>query len=112
VIAEPPDLMSVLPYLAAPAALAVLLLIWARRRGATWTQVQLSFTAAMVGAFLTAAGWIVAAYISGEALTTWRILGSELLVAGTCGVMAFFGTMPERRDLTPEADRTSDAPGK
>lgn len=109
---EPPDLMSVLPYLAAPAVLAVLLLIWARRRGATWTQVQLSFIAAMLGAFLTATGWIVAAYISGEVLTIWRILGSELLVAATCGVMAFFGLMPERRDLTPEGDHADDAAGK
>jgi len=109
-MASAPDLMSILPYLIAPGVLCVLLLVWARRRGATWTQVQVSFAAAMLGAFLAAAGWVFATYLSGESIATWQIVGSELLVAVTCGVMAFFGMMPQKQDLTPDGEGAGERP--
>ena len=103
-----PSLITILPFLAVPAVLAVLVLRIARRRGATWTQVQIAFAAAILGAFMTVTGWRFAAFLSGEPLSVWRILGSELLVASVCGTIAYFAAMPVDRDLTGEprdADR-------
>lgn len=97
-----PNLAAILPYLAAPAALFLVLLALARKRGASWTQVQVSFGAAMLGAFLTVTGWMFASYFSGEPLSAWRILGSELVVSVVCGLTAFFAAMPIERDLTEE----------
>lgn len=99
-----PNLVTIMPHLVAPAIMALVLLLWARRRGATWTQVELSFGAAMLGAFMTASGWIFAAYLGGEKLTLWRILGSQILVGGTCGLAVFFGLMPVEQDLTDELE--------
>lgn len=101
-MAGQPNLASIVPHLVVPALLALLVLLWARRLGASWTQVHLSFGAAMLGAFLTAAGWIFAAYIAGETLTPLKILGSQLLVATACGLAMFFGAMPIEQDLTDE----------
>jgi hypothetical protein len=104
-----PDLLTILPHLVVPALLALILLLWARRLGATWTQVQLSFGAAMLGAFMAASGWIFAAYIAGEPLSTLRILGSQVLLGAAAGTFVFFGTMPVEQDLTPPAgERDSD----
>jgi drug/metabolite transporter (DMT)-like permease len=101
-----PDLLTILPHLAVPALLALALLLWARRLGATWTQVQLSFGAAMLGAFMAASGWIFAAYLAGEALSTLRILGSQVLLGAAAGIFVFFGTMPVEQDLTePPGER-------
>ena len=105
-MAERPDLADVIPYLIVPAVVAVGLLIWAKRRGASWTQVQLSFGAAMLGAFMTASGWVVAGVLGGERPTMPGVLGSQLLVAAVCGVLAFFGTMPVEQDLTGELGDT------
>ncbi len=102
-----PDLVTVLPYLLVPAILGLVLLLWAKRRGATWAQVQLSFGAAMLGAFMTATGWIFAAYLSGRPLSMIKVVGSELLVATACGLLAFFGTMPHELDMTDELNRRS-----
>ena len=99
---ERPDIMTVLPYLVLPGTVALVLLLWAKRRGATWTQVELSFGVAMLAAFMTASGWVVAAYLSGEQLGPWKIVGSQFLVAAACGLMVFFGTMPVEQDLTDE----------
>lgn len=98
-----PDITTILPHLILPAVLALVVLLWARRRGATWTQVQLSFGAGMLGAFMTASGWVFAAYMSGEQLSTFKVLGSQLLVGAACGLMVFFGVMPHERDVTDEA---------
>jgi apolipoprotein N-acyltransferase len=105
---EPPDLPSILPYLVVPGLVALIVLLWAKRRGATWTQVRLSFGVAMFGAFLTASGWVFAAYLAGERLTALKILGSQVLVGGACGLLVFFGTMPVERDLTEELGRGED----
>jgi hypothetical protein len=105
-----PSIAAILPYLAAPAVLFLVLLAFARRRGASWTQVQVSFGAAMLGAFLTVTGWSFASYLSGETLSVWRILGSELLVSAVCGLTAYFAAMPIERDLTEEL-RESDRRG-
>jgi hypothetical protein len=95
-----PDITTIVPHLVTPGLVALVLLIWAKRRGATWTQVQFSFGVAMFGAFLTASGWVFAAFLSGERLTPFKILLSQVLVGGACGVLVFFGTMPVARDLT------------
>jgi hypothetical protein len=99
-----PDLLTIVPHLVVPALLALCLLLWARRLGATWTQVQLSFGAAMLGAFMAASGWIFAAYVAGEPLHTLRILGSQVLVGAAAGLFVFFGTMPVEQDLTEAPD--------
>ncbi len=109
---HPPNLITILPHLVLPGLVALGLLLWARRHGATWTQVQLSFGAAMFGAFLTASGWVFAAYLAGERLTTLRILLSQALVGGVCGVLVFFGTMPRERDLTAEVRERPDRKAK
>jgi hypothetical protein len=99
-----PDMVTIAPYLIIPGLLALILLLWARLRGASWTQVQLSFLVAMFAAFLTASGWVFAAYLSGERLSLWRVLGSQVLVGGACAMLVFFGTMPIERDLTGPDD--------
>ena len=101
-VPSPPNLLTILPHLVLPGLLALFLLLRAKRRGATWTQVQLSFGAAMFGAFLAASGWVFAAYLAGEPLTALKIIGSQVLVGGACGVLVFFGTMPVEMDLTDE----------
>ena len=97
-----PSITTILPHLLLPGLAALLLLLWAKSKGATWTQVQLSFAATMFGAFMTASGWIFAAFLSGERLSGLRILGSQILVGAACGLLAFFGTMPVERDVTDE----------
>jgi len=104
-MADVPGITNIIPHLLLPGVLALLLLLWARRRGATWAQVQLSFGAAMLAAFMTASGWVFAAYMSGEQLNGLRILGSQILVGAVCGLMVFFGTMPVERDVTSEVER-------
>ena len=100
-----PDLITILPYLILPGLIALGLLFWARRKGATWTQVQLSFGAGMLGAFMTASGWVFAAYVSGHELSGLKILGSQVLVGAACGMMVFFAAMPHERDVTDEAEQ-------
>lgn len=97
---QPPNLIVVLPHLVLPGLLAALLLLWARRRGASWTQVQLSFGAAMLSAFMAASGWIFASYITGVALSPLRILASQILVGAASGLLVLFGTMPVEQDLS------------
>ncbi len=103
-----PGIVTIVPHLILPALLGVCLLLWARRRGATWTQVQLSFAAAMLGAFMTASGWIFSAFLSGESTNVLKVLGSQVLVAAACGTLVFFGTMPHERDVTNEAGHRDD----
>lgn len=107
-----PDAVTIAPYLIVPGAVALVLLLWARRRGASWTQVQLCFAVAMFAAFLTASGWVFAAYVSGERISTWKVLGSQVLVAGACSMLVFFGTMPVERDLTDPDDLHPDSRGE
>lgn len=109
-IVEAPDLTSIVPHLIVPGLLSLLLLLWAKMRGATWTQVQLSFGAAMLGAFMTAGGWVFGAYMSGERLEPWKILGSQALVAAACGLLVFFGSMPTVQDLTDELEQQKQHP--
>jgi drug/metabolite transporter (DMT)-like permease len=108
-IAERPELAHILPHLVLPALLALFLLLWAKRRGASWTQVQMSFGAAMFAAFLTASGWIYSAYLSGQRLNALLVLCSQLLVGAACGFLVFFGTMPIDQDL-PEPPTQGSSP--
>jgi len=103
---------AIVPHLIVPSVVALLVLLWARRRGASWTQVQLSFLVAMFAAFLTASGWVFAAYLSGERISAWKVLGSQVLVGGTCALLVFFGTMPFERDLTDPKDLHPDPRGE
>ena len=105
----PPDLMTIMPYLTAPGLAALVLLVWAKRHGATWAQVQLSFGAAMFGAFLAASAWAFAAYLAGEHLSVPKLLVSQVLVGGACGLLVFFSTMPVERDLTDATEQASRA---
>ena len=108
-----PRLIMILPHLIVPAALAFALLLWARRRGASWPQMLWSFAAATLGAFMTAGGWVTTRYFAGEPLSFIKVLGSQVLVGGACGMLVFFGLMPPERDVTNERDRGDDqmAPG-
>ena len=65
----------------------------------------------MLGAFMTASGWVFAAYLSGEQLSGLKILGSQILVATACGSMVFFGVMPHERDVTDELRERDSASG-
>ena len=104
--AHAPDLWTVLPYLTIPAVTALLLLWWARRRGATVLQVRLSFLAAMLGAFMATTGWIFVSFLYGTRHTFLQLTGSQLLAAAACGMVVYFGTMPVEQDLSD--DRSSD----
>jgi len=97
---ERPDLMTIGPYMILPLLVAVLLGVLARRRGATWTQIQVSLGAGLLGAFMTSSGWVFAAYINGDPINVWMILGSQILVGLVCALAAFFSTMPTEQDLT------------
>jgi hypothetical protein len=100
-----PDLTTIVPYLVLPGLVALLCLLLAKLRGASWAQVQLSFAVAMLTAFMTASSWVIAAYLAGERVGPWVIVGSQILVAVTCGLIVFFGAMPVEQDLTDEYER-------
>lgn len=91
---RPPRLLTILLYLIVPAVIAVVVLAVAKRRGATWTQIEASFLAAMFAAFITAGGWLFGGYLAEQDPVPWKIIGSELLVSAICGIIAFFATMP------------------
>lgn len=100
-----PNLMTILPYMILPLLLSVLLGIFARRRGASWVQLQVSLGAGLLGAFMTASGWVFSAYINGHSLSPLRTVGSQVLVGLICALAAFFSTMPVEQDLTQHLRR-------
>ena len=109
-MADRPGLLTILPYMILPFLLAVLLGIFARRRGASWVQLQVSLGAGLLGAFMTASGWVFSAYLNGHSLSLIKTVGSQVLVGLICALAAFFSTMPVEQDLTQQLRRAQRTP--